>query len=88
MNAPAELLCFLTTELTARTHRGDYRLSIIRDDSQWNGQGYAFFHAFDGSHEWVGPTLATPDELAAACDAHAHAQPAHPSMLGWPAVDP
>jgi hypothetical protein len=85
MSAPHELLCFLTTELTAQTHRGKYVLTVIRDDSRWNGQGYAFFHAFDGDLESVGPTLSAPDVLAACCDQHAARQPAHPSMLGWPA---
>lgn len=85
MTAPAELLCFLTTEVTARTHRGDYVLCLIRDESPWNGQAYAYFHGHDGTHESVGPSIGAEREVAAACDEHAYRQPAHPPMLGWPA---
>lgn len=81
----AELLCFVTTQMTARTHRGDYVLSIVFDDSEWNGRAYARFHDFGGGCESVGPCMGDPREVAAGCDQHAHAQPAHPPMLGWPA---
>lgn len=79
------MLSFQVTEMIARTHRGDYRLSFVRDDSVYNGCAYASFHGHDGDHEFVGPCMDSERVVAAACDQHAFAQPAHPSMLGWPA---
>lgn len=84
-NVPHELLCFQTTEVVARTRRGEYQIRFVRDDSEYNGRAYASFHGYDGEHEFLGPCMGDEREVAAACDQHAYAQPSHPSMLGWPA---
>jgi hypothetical protein len=83
---PAEPLRFETREMIARTHRGEYLLHFVRDDSEWNGRAWATFHPHGGGYcDALGPTFGDQREMAAACDAHAAAQPVWPPMLGWPA---
>jgi hypothetical protein len=81
------MLIWKTIEVMAETHRGQYLMRFIHDDSEYDGLGWATFHTHGGGYCFeVGPAgFGTEREIVAACDAHAASQPDHAPMRGWPA---
>jgi hypothetical protein len=80
-----EPLDFRPALLSARTHRGEYRV-LVSPDREDRECAWASFLAYEGGCEMIEPPiLGTVSKVKAACAEHAARQPAHPPMLGWPA---
>jgi hypothetical protein len=75
-------LSWRTESVTARNHRGEYRLSM------WTNRAVAYFHPRCGDCELVAVSSGchAVRDVEHACDAHASALPPYPFLLGWPAL--